>query len=136
MSITMIDAGLISVDKETIEILTRKLASLDINYRCKELMLLENNFSGALVKKAYKKRKFTPKVDLDNESLRVWTLLMENDGREPVEEMDEQREEWWETQRKIFRGRVDSFIAKMHLIQGNIYDFSERSNIIKFVIQF
>ena len=125
MSITMIDAGLISVDKEIIEILTRKLASLDINYRCKELMLLENNFSGALVKKAYKKRKFTPKVDLDNESLRVWTLLMENDGREPVEEMDEQREEWWETQRKIFRGRVDSFIAKMHLIQGNIHDFSE-----------
>ncbi|PWA45968.1 DNA glycosylase [Artemisia annua] len=113
------DEGLISVDKETIEILTRKLASLDIDYRCKELMVLENNVSGALVKRAYKKRKFTPKVDLDNESLRVWTLLMENDGSEPVEEMDEQREEWWETQRNIFRGRVDSFIAKMHLIQGN-----------------
>nr|GEU84737.1 protein ROS1-like [Tanacetum cinerariifolium] len=107
------DEGLISLDKKTIKILTGKLASLDLNYRCKELMVLENNVNGALVKK------LNPKVDLDNESLRVWKLLMENDGSEPVEEMDKDREEWWETQRNIFRGRVDSFIAKMHLIQGN-----------------
>ncbi|GKD91586.1 hypothetical protein Tco_1367093, partial [Tanacetum coccineum] len=107
------DEGLISLDKGMIEILTGKLASLDIDYRCKELMVLKNNvISGALVKRVNKKRKFTPVVDLNNESLRVWKLLMENDGSEPVEEMDKDREEWWESQRNIFRGRVDSFICQ------------------------
>ncbi|XP_071707250.1 DNA glycosylase/AP lyase ROS1-like isoform X2 [Rutidosis leptorrhynchoides] len=77
------------------------------------------NVNGAIVKIApSKKRKEVPKVDLDEESLRVWKLLMENDGSGPVE-TDKDKEEWWERQREIFRGRVESFLAKMHLIQGN-----------------
>ncbi|KAK9057183.1 hypothetical protein SSX86_024550 [Deinandra increscens subsp. villosa] len=101
-----------------VEHLIGKIASLDINDRCKELVVRDTNVSGALVKALPpKKRKFLPKVDLDNETLRVWKLLMENDESEPVEDTDKNKEEWWETQRNIFRGRVESFIAKMHLIQ-------------------
>ncbi|KAF5781283.1 putative uracil-DNA glycosylase [Helianthus annuus] len=105
-----------------VEHLIGKIASLDINDQCKELVVRDQNVSGTLVKiHPPKKRKTDPKakVDLDNETLRVWKLLMENDGSEPVEETDKDKEEWWDTQRNIFRGRVDSFIAKMHLIQGD-----------------
>ncbi|KAK9074697.1 hypothetical protein SSX86_003015 [Deinandra increscens subsp. villosa] len=83
----------------------------------KELVLRDQNVSGVLVKvPPPKKSKFRVKVDLDNETSRVWKLLMENDESEPIHK---DKEEWWEKQRSIFRGRVDSFIAKMHLIQGN-----------------
>ena len=58
-------------------------------------------------------------VDLDDESLRVWKIVMENNGSQPFEETDNDNKEWWERHRNVFRGRVDSFIAKMHLIQGN-----------------
>ncbi|KAM0063733.1 putative HhH-GPD domain, endonuclease III-like, iron-sulfur cluster loop, DNA glycosylase [Helianthus debilis subsp. tardiflorus] len=105
-----------------VEHLIGKIASLDINDQCKELVVRDQNVSGTLVKiHPPKKRKTDPKakVDLDNETLRVWKLLMENDESEPVEETDKDKEEWWDTQRNIFRGRVDSFIAKMHLIQGD-----------------
>ncbi|XP_024966417.1 uncharacterized protein LOC112506532 isoform X2 [Cynara cardunculus var. scolymus] len=106
--------------REITEFVRRKMENLDINGQCKELVVRDHNFSGTLVKtEPPKKRKVLPKVNLDEETLRVWKLLMENDGSEPVEEMDKEKEEWWERQRKVFRGRVDSFIAKMHLIQGN-----------------
>lgn len=109
-----------------------KMASLDINEQCKELVVREcnelvvrdENVNGALIKVLPpKKGKIIAKVDLDNETLRVWKLLMENDESEPVEETNTDKEEWWEAQRNIFRGRVDSFIAKMHLIQGNVWIF-------------
>ncbi|XP_071696794.1 DNA glycosylase/AP lyase ROS1-like [Rutidosis leptorrhynchoides] len=96
------------------------VANIDIDGQFKELIVRDQNVNGAVVKVGpTKKRKEIPKVNLDKESLRVWKLLMENDGSEPVEETDKDKEEWWEKQREIFRGRVDSFIAKMHLIQGD-----------------
>ncbi|KAL8205722.1 hypothetical protein R6Q57_009273 [Mikania cordata] len=112
--------GLNESNASEVEHLIGKIASLDINDECKELVVQNQTVNGALVKVLPpKKRKMIPKVNLDNETLRVWKLLMENDESEPVEETDKDKEEWWETQRNIFRGRVDSFIAKMHLIQGN-----------------
>ncbi|GFS45802.1 demeter-like 1 [Actinidia rufa] len=66
-----------------------------------------------------KKRNPLPKVDNDQETMRVWKLLMANQGGDVEEERDMDNEKWWEEQRNIFRGRVDSFIARMHLIQGN-----------------
>lgn len=67
-----------------------------------------------------KKRKQRPKVDLDPETERVWKLLMWKDGSEGLEGTDKEKEKWWEEERKVFRGRVDSFIARMHLVQGTI----------------
>ncbi|KAI3719974.1 hypothetical protein L6452_20881 [Arctium lappa] len=99
--------------KELIKDLIVKIENLDINGQCKELVVQDPN---VLVK-----RKVLPKVELDEETLRTWKLLMENDhGSKPSDqETDKDNEERWERQRKVFRGRVDSFIAKMHLIQGN-----------------
>ncbi|RWR82378.1 transcriptional activator DEMETER-like protein [Cinnamomum micranthum f. kanehirae] len=66
-----------------------------------------------------KKRHPRPKVDLDPETDRVWKLLMwkeDNDGKEGI---DAEKEKWWEEERRVFRGRADSFIARMHLVQGD-----------------
>ncbi|KAI7730169.1 hypothetical protein M8C21_001457, partial [Ambrosia artemisiifolia] len=64
-----------------------------------------------------KKRKPRPKVDLDPETDRLWRLLMGNEGSEAAEAMDKDKEKWWEEERRVFRGRADSFIARMHLVQ-------------------
>ncbi|XP_059645939.1 protein ROS1A-like [Cornus florida] len=71
----------------------------------------------ALVPYDLKKRKKLPKVDLDSETMRVWKMLTEG-----LEEEDKNKEKWWEKKREVFRGRVDSFISKMHLIQGSVVD--------------
>ncbi|XP_076916157.1 DNA glycosylase/AP lyase ROS1-like [Bidens hawaiensis] len=66
-----------------------------------------------------KKRKRRPKVDLDEETNRVWMLLLENINSEGIDGTDEDKAKWWEEERRVFRGRVDSFIARMHLVQGD-----------------
>ncbi|CAA0830144.1 Transcriptional activator DEMETER [Striga hermonthica] len=63
-----------------------------------------------------KKRRARARVDLDPETNRLWNLLM---GKEEGEKMDTGKQKWWEEERKVFRGRVDSFIARMHLVQGD-----------------
>lgn len=65
-----------------------------------------------------KKRKPRPKVDLDPETDRIWKLLMGIEGSESAEATDKDKEKWWEGEREVFRGRADSFIARMHLVQG------------------
>ncbi|KAL5743137.1 hypothetical protein ACOSP7_029869 [Xanthoceras sorbifolium] len=66
-----------------------------------------------------KKRRPRPKVELDGETNRVWKLLLENINSEGIDGTDEGSTKWWEEERKVFRGRVDSFIARMHLVQGD-----------------
>ncbi|XP_024970093.1 protein ROS1-like [Cynara cardunculus var. scolymus] len=66
-----------------------------------------------------KKRKPRPKVDLDPETDRLWRLLMGKEGSEATETLDKDKEKWWEDERRVFRGRADSFIARMHLVQGD-----------------
>ncbi|KAJ4841798.1 hypothetical protein Tsubulata_044787 [Turnera subulata] len=66
-----------------------------------------------------KKHKPRPKVDLDPETDRIWKLLMGKDVSEGLEGTDEEKEKWWEEERKVFSLRVDSFIARMHLVQGD-----------------
>ncbi|KAK6929086.1 Permuted single zf-CXXC unit, partial [Dillenia turbinata] len=60
-----------------------------------------------------------PKVDLDPETNRVWNLLMGKEGSQGFEETDKEKEKWWEEERRVFQGRADSFIARMHLVQGD-----------------
>jgi hypothetical protein len=64
-----------------------------------------------------KKQQPRAKVNLDSETIRIWNLLM---GRatEPVDGTDVNKERWWEQERKVFKGRADSFIARMRLVQG------------------
>ncbi|KAJ0028486.1 hypothetical protein Pint_35870 [Pistacia integerrima] len=67
-----------------------------------------------------KKRRPRPKVDLDEETNRVWKLLLENINSQGIDGTDEENTKWWEEERRVFHGRVDSFIARMHLVQGSI----------------
>ncbi|KAI7741491.1 hypothetical protein M8C21_000187 [Ambrosia artemisiifolia] len=66
-----------------------------------------------------KRKKQRPKVDLDDETNRVWMLLLENINSEGIDGTDEDKAKWWEEERRVFRGRADSFIARMHLVQGD-----------------
>ncbi|KAL3839761.1 hypothetical protein ACJIZ3_024352 [Penstemon smallii] len=66
-----------------------------------------------------KRRQPRPKVDLDDETTRVWKLLLENINSAGVDGTDEEKAKWWEEERRVFTGRADSFIARMHLVQGD-----------------
>ncbi|CAN6210248.1 unnamed protein product [Urochloa humidicola] len=66
-----------------------------------------------------KKKHSRAKVDLDPVTTLMWKLLMGPDMSDGAEAMDKDKEKWLDEERKIFRGRVDSFIARMHLVQGD-----------------
>ncbi|WCJ34377.1 demeter-like 1 [Euphorbia peplus] len=66
-----------------------------------------------------KKRRPRPKVDLDEETTKVWRLLLENINNQGVDGTDEEKAKWWKEEREVFRGRADSFIARMHQVQGD-----------------
>ena len=70
--------------------------------------------------KPLRKRRERAKVDLDDETNKVWRLLLENIDNKGVDGTDEEKAKWWENERCVFRGRVDSFIARMRLVQGTI----------------
>ncbi|KAE8671645.1 DEMETER-like protein 2 [Hibiscus syriacus] len=66
-----------------------------------------------------RKRRPRPKVNLDEETSRVWKLLLENINSEGIDGTDEEKAKWWEEERRVFSGRANSFIARMHLVQGD-----------------
>lgn len=98
-----------------------KLKCLTICDKCNELVARDPNFhDGTLVKIGPpKKRKVVPKVALDSETLRMFKLMMDNNGSEYSEDTERDKNEWWAKEREVFRGRAESFIARMHLMQGD-----------------
>lgn len=71
-----------------------------------------------------KTKKPVPRVDLDEESVKRWDLLMMKDNNGGGEEQEEEasKSKEWEEERTVFLGRVNSFIHRMKLVQGtNIY---------------
>ncbi|KAG8070719.1 hypothetical protein GUJ93_ZPchr0006g44608 [Zizania palustris] len=76
---------------------------------------------GALVpfKGKVKKRHSRAKVNIDPITNLMWNLLMGPDMRDSAQGMDEDKEKFLEEERRVFRGRIDSFIARMHLVQGD-----------------
>lgn len=114
----------LSVYKYLVEDLIREFTLLSVNGISKTEM------AGALVlyggdktlvpyvEQFAKKRRSRAKVELDAETNRVWRLLMWKEGTDGTNEIDVEKEEWWQEQRRVFQGRTESFIAKMHLLQG------------------
>ncbi|KAL8090302.1 transcriptional activator DEMETER-like isoform X2 [Apium graveolens] len=111
-----------------IEEITFRLEALLINIKRNEEIEQEQHalvpYNGSSTIVPYeqfdiKKRKPRPKVDLDPETDRIWKLLMGIEGSESAEATDKDKEKWWEGEREVFRGRADSFIARMHLVQGD-----------------
>ncbi|KAK4480404.1 hypothetical protein RD792_013476 [Penstemon davidsonii] len=113
----------------SVDYITDRMNNLRLSNNGKEIVREEQSAlvpykgDGAIV--AYeafdpiKKRRPRPKVDLDPETNRLWNLLMGKEGSESADKVDIDKEKWWEEERKVFRGRVDSFIARMHLVQGD-----------------
>lgn len=110
----------------SIDALIDQLKSLDINKQSPKpsyqnveqnaLVIYKNNDS--IVPYETTKRQLRAKVALDEETNRVWKLLLDNIDSEGIDGLDEEKIKWWEEERKVFRGRADSFIARMHLVQG------------------
>lgn len=76
---------------------------------------------GALVpyKIKEKRKKLRPEVDLDPGTLRMWNLIMNiDDGTTKDQTSNEDEEKWWQKEREVFEGRIQSFTARMHLILG------------------
>ncbi|KZV28448.1 transcriptional activator DEMETER-like [Dorcoceras hygrometricum] len=104
----------------TIEAITEQLDKLDLNATSNHHALVPYHGGGALILfDQVKKRRQRPKVELDDETIRVWQLLLENINSEGIDGNDEEKTKWWEEERRVFSGRADSFIARMHLVQGD-----------------
>ncbi|XP_076925351.1 transcriptional activator DEMETER-like [Bidens hawaiensis] len=109
-----------------IDALIRQFEQLHINrdagYHDKNALVIYQH-GGSLVPynmfNPIKKTKHRPKVDFDDETNRVWMLLLEDINSKGVDGNDEDKAKWWEEERRVFRGRADSFIARMHLVQGD-----------------
>ncbi|RDY12333.1 Protein ROS1, partial [Mucuna pruriens] len=119
-----------------IDALTEQFRRLNINTEARDLAFHEQNAlvpykqqnqqqnglihgDGVIVPFSFKKQHPRPKVDLDDETDRVWKLLMLDINSHGIDGTDEDKAKWWEEERNVFRGRADSFIARMHLVQGD-----------------
>ncbi|CAK9238588.1 unnamed protein product [Sphagnum troendelagicum] len=65
-----------------------------------------------------RKRKPRPKVVLDTETVRVWKLLMGRGGN-PEADSDADKELKWEQERRAMKAQAETFISRMHLVQGD-----------------
>ncbi|CAL1398370.1 unnamed protein product [Linum trigynum] len=66
-----------------------------------------------------KRKRPRAKVEIDDETLRVFNLLLKSIDSEGIDGTDEAKAKYWEEERRIFRGRTNTFIARMHLVQGD-----------------
>ncbi|WZZ23921.1 hypothetical protein YC2023_007322 [Brassica napus] len=66
-----------------------------------------------------KKKLVIAKVNLDPETIKEWELLMENDLPHRSYSNEENTESKWKGEREIFQSRIELFINRMHLLQGN-----------------
>ncbi|RLM54827.1 hypothetical protein C2845_PM10G11330 [Panicum miliaceum] len=66
-----------------------------------------------------KKSRSRAKVNIDPVTTMMWNLLMGPGMGDGAEGLDKDKEKWLGEERRVFKGRVDSFIARMHLVQGD-----------------
>ncbi|GAB4856401.1 hypothetical protein Ancab_014320 [Ancistrocladus abbreviatus] len=132
MSIDTITAGLqqmdINTESSTLRLIEQKALipyhanrQIEANFSQGENALVLYGKDGTIVpfEGPVRKRRERAKVDLDDETNRVWKLLLENINNEGINGTDEEKAKWWEEERRVFHGRVDSFIARMRLVQGD-----------------
>lgn len=111
---------------DPVEDIVEKLKYLDINREFKEQDALTLCAGGGIIVpisgpfELAPTQRPRPKVDLDSESERVWNLLMGKEGKDEPDILNKNKDKWWADERRVFHGRVDSFIARMHLVQGTL----------------
>ncbi|KAI5412383.1 DNA glycosylase/AP lyase ROS1 isoform X3 [Lathyrus oleraceus] len=97
-----------------LRLILKKLTSLKKKDHRKKNKLGAKNKSGDLV--IYKRRSSRVDVLLDEETLRVWNLLVAERGHD---EKDEQKRMQWENIRKLYQNVVRSFLDQMQDTQGD-----------------
>ncbi|KAL6579477.1 hypothetical protein OROMI_009693 [Orobanche minor] len=92
------------------------LATKDENHG--QVMLQDQNADRSI--NPQKKHKFRAKVDLDEETERVYNFIMSNGGNIYYQEAeaDSKKKEYWDRERNLTRIRVESFISTIGMIQG------------------
>ncbi|KZV55298.1 transcriptional activator DEMETER [Dorcoceras hygrometricum] len=116
-------------NSSSVDYIIDRMKGLNINTSGKEIgqeerrAIVPYRGEGAIVSSGafdlIKKRRPRPKVDLDPETNRLWNLLMGKEGSESADTMEDDKQQWWEKERLVLRNRADSFIARMHLVQGD-----------------
>lgn len=64
------------------------------------------------------KKRSRPRVDIDSVTSLIWNLRMAPNMSDDAGGMDKDKEKLLDEERRVFRGRIDAFIARMHLVQG------------------
>ncbi|KAL6998133.1 hypothetical protein U1Q18_008260 [Sarracenia purpurea var. burkii] len=101
----------LDINRESTQVRYEEQGALVPYKRDGTIMLFDGPFNPV------RKRRPRPKVDLDEETNKIWKLLLESINNEGIDGTDEEKAKWWEVERRVFRGRADSFIARMHLVQ-------------------
>ncbi|OQU78992.1 protein ROS1 isoform X1 [Sorghum bicolor] len=123
-----IHGGVIPHSSDPLDGIIQKIKLLSINGPDKVVAEVPKNALvpyqgefGALVafKGKTKKSRSRAKVNIDPVTTMMWNLLMGPDMGDGAEGLDKDKEKWLDEERRVFRGRVDSFIARMHLVQGD-----------------
>nr|XP_045087959.1 protein ROS1A isoform X3 [Aegilops tauschii subsp. strangulata] len=65
------------------------------------------------------KRRSRPRVDIDPVTSLMWNLRIAPNMNDDAGGMDKDKEKLLDEERRVFRGRINAFIARMHLIQGD-----------------
>lgn len=128
--LTKLNAGSIPAItwRSPVDEIAERLQHLNLNresihpYQYEENALVIYQRDGSIVpfgSSLVRKRKPRPKVDVDDETDRVWKLLLQDINSEGIDGTDEDKAKWWEEERRVFNSRADSFIARMRLVQGN-----------------
>lgn len=106
------------------DFLTEKMESLSIvdDGRSSQLVVQDPKKCGAIVlsrKKKDRKKGPKPNVVLDEETLKVWDLLMESTWSEAAEAEALGNDEYMKGERRLFRERLERFISLMRAVHGN-----------------
>ncbi|KAL1557649.1 protein ROS1A-like isoform X2 [Salvia divinorum] len=87
---------------------------------CNQLVVHDPNRGGALVVSAYPRKYRKPVIDFDRETTVVWELLTRDDWNEDVEaEALGPDVENMKRERRLFLERLQVFLERMHVVQGN-----------------
>lgn len=72
-------------------------------------------------------------VMLDEETMRVWGILTQERGHK---ENDEMKEKYWEEIRKVYNDMAETFINRMHCIQGTFISILNSYSIKSFTVTY
>ncbi|XP_020972380.1 protein ROS1 isoform X2 [Arachis ipaensis] len=121
-----------SLDNSDVDAITKQFKKLKIKtqenaiirYKLKKQKQKQKRLDGAIIPFGsqvvpFKKQYPRARVNLDEETNRVWKLLMLDINSHGIDGEDEATSKRWEEERNLFRGKADSFIARMHRVQGD-----------------